>query len=161
MSIDAAAYRQISGGFATGVTAVTTAVDGWLHGITANSFTSVSLDPLLLLVCIDKEAYAHEQLEKAGRFGVNILAEAQQEISNQFASKSPPEQGSLRGAAYHLGPNGMPILEGCLAYLECELTDHCAGGDHTIFIGKVLDGALTQETTPLLFYQGSYQRLQP
>ena len=99
MSIDAAAYRQISGGFATGVTVVTTAVDGWLHGITANSFTSVSLDPFLLLVCIDKEAYANEQLEKAGRFGVNILAEAQQEISNQFASKSPPEQGSLRGAA--------------------------------------------------------------
>ena len=55
----------------------------------------------------------------------------------------------------------MPILEGCLAYLECELTDRCAGGDHTIFIGRVLDGALTQDTTPLLFYQGSYQRLQP
>ena len=160
MSIDAASYRQIAGHFTTGVTVVTTAVDGWLHGITANAFASVSLDPLQLLVCIDKEAYAHEQLEKAGRFAVNILAEAQQEISNQFASKSPPEQGSLRGAAYRLGPNGMPILEGCLAYLECELTDRCAGGDHTIFVGRVLDGELAQDTPPLLFYRGSYQRLQ-
>ena len=160
MSIDASRYRQIMGHFATGVTVVTTAVDGWLHGMTASAVASLSLDPLLLLVCVDKAAHAYDELTKAGRFGVNILAEEQEELSRLFAETSEPEQGQLRGAGYHFGPNGTPVLEDCLAYLECAVADQCAGGDHTIFIGQVLGGEVVREAPPLLFYRGGYRRLQ-
>jgi len=160
MTIDAADYRRIIGRFATGVTVVTTAIRGRLHGITANAITSVSLEPLLLLVCVDRQAHAHDELIEGGRFGVSILAEEQEELSNLFASKSEPEQGRLRGVAYYLGPHGTPVLDGCLAYLECDVTERYPGGDHTIFIGSVLAGEVLREAPPLLFYQGAYRRIQ-
>ena len=160
MSIDAASYRRIIGQFATGVTVVTTAVDGRLHGMTANALTSVSLDPVLLLVCVDKGTHAHDELTNAGRFGVNILAEEQEEVSNLFAATTEPEQGRLQGVSYHLGPNGAPIIDGCLAYVECAVTDRCPGGDHTIFIGEVLGGEIVREAPPLLFFEGRYRRLE-
>lgn len=159
--MDAARFRQIFGHFATGVTVVTTAVDGWLHGMTANAVTSVSLDPLLLLVCVDKTAHAHEQLSKAGRFGVNILAGEQEDVSRIFAATAEPEHGQLRGAAYHYGRQGTPVLDGCLAYLECEVTEQVDAGDHTIFLGRVLDGEVERESPPLLFYRGGYRGLEP
>ena len=162
MSIDAASYRRIIGQFASGVTVVTTAVDGRLHGMTANALTSVSLNPLLLLVCVDMQAHAHEELTKGGRFGLNILAEGQEEISNLFAAKTEPEEGRLQGVSYELGTNGTPIIDGCLAYVECAVTDKFPGGDHTIFIGEVLGGAdALNDAVPLLFYQGKYRRIQP
>ena len=159
MTIDAARYRQIVGHLATGVTVITTAHDGLLHGMTANAVTSLSLDPLLLLICVDHAAHAHEQLTKAGRFAVNILSEEQEDISRLFANTAEPEQNSLRGAAYHLGMHGAPVLDKSLAYLECEVIDRCEGGDHTIFIGSVLEGDLVQEAAPLIFYRGGYRRL--
>ncbi len=162
MTIDAASYRRIIGQFATGVTVVTTAVDGWLHGITANALTSVSLDPLLLLVCVDKEAHGHEELAAGGRFGVNILSDEQEDISNLFATKAAPEQGQLRGGVpYRLGPHGTPLLEGCLSYIECDVVESHEGGDHTIFIGQVLGAETLREVPPLLFFQGRYRRIQP
>ena len=159
MSIDATRYRQIVGEFATGVTVVTTAVDGRLHGMTANALTSVSLDPLLLLLCVDKQAHAHRQLAEGSRFAVNILTAEQEEVSRIFAVSAEPEQGRLQGVPFHLGANGQPVLEGCLAYLECAVADRCVGGDHTIFIGAVLDGDVLREAPPLLFYRGAYRRI--
>ena len=159
MSIDAASYRRIFGQFATGVTVVTTAVDGRLHGMTANAVTSVSLDPLLLLVCVDRGTHAHDELVEAGRFGVNILTAEQEEVSNLFAATTEPEQGRLQGVSYHLGPNGTPIIDDCLAYVECAVTDHFPGGDHTIFFGEVLGGEIVREAPPLLFFQGRYRQL--
>ena len=159
MAMDAARFRQIIGHFATGVTVITTAHEGWLHGMTANAITSVSLDPLLLLICVDKTAHAHEQVSKSGKFAVNILTEEQEELSRLFAATAGPEQGSLRGATYHFGPNGSPVLDQSLAYLECEVVDRFEGGDHTIFIGAVLDGDLLHEAAPLVFYRGGYRRL--
>ena len=161
MSIDAESYRHIIGQFATGVTVVTTAVDGWLHGMTANALTSVSLDPLLLLICVDKQAHAYRQIDTGGRFAVNILTAEQEELSQLFTVSEGPERGRLRGAPYRLGPNGTPVLEGCLAYLECEVADRCQGGDHTIFIGAVAGGEVLREASPLLFYRGGYRRLEP
>ncbi|MEX0785241.1 MAG: flavin reductase family protein [Dehalococcoidia bacterium] len=160
MSIDTQAYRQIIGQFATGVTVVTTAVDGWLHGMTANALTSVSLDPLLLLVCVDKAAHAHEQIAKAGRFAVNILSAGQQEVSQLFAVSAEAERDSLRGVEYRLSANGNPIIDGALAYVECAVTDRCEGGDHTIFLASVLDGEALSDGPPLLFYQGKYRALE-
>ena len=158
-AIEAADYRRIIGQFATGVTVLTTANDGLLHGMTASAITSVSLDPLLLLVCIDKAAHSHEQFTQSDRFTVNILAEDQQEVSQIFATTSKPEQGRLQGVAFHLGANGAPVIEGCLAYIECTVADRCEGGDHTIFIGGVEDATVVREAAPLLFYQSKYRRL--
>ncbi|MEX2158691.1 MAG: flavin reductase family protein [Dehalococcoidia bacterium] len=157
--MDVAQFRQVFGHFATGVTVITTAFDGWLHGMTANAVTSLSLDPLLLLVCIDKTAHAHAQITKSGKFGVNILSEDQEDISRLFAEHTAPEQGKLQGAAYYLGPNGTPVLEKCLGYIECAVTEQCAGGDHTIFLGQVLHGEMLSETPPLLFFRGGYRKL--
>jgi flavin reductase (DIM6/NTAB) family NADH-FMN oxidoreductase RutF len=159
MAIDAARFRQIFGHFATGVTVITTAHEGWLHGMTANAITSVSLDPLLLLICVDQTAHTHGQLTNAGRFAVNILGEDQEDLSRLFANTQEPERDSLRGASYHFGVHGAPVLDKCLAYLECEVADRCEGGDHTIFIGSVLEGDLVQEAAPLIFYRGGYRRL--
>jgi flavin reductase (DIM6/NTAB) family NADH-FMN oxidoreductase RutF len=159
MTMDAAHYRQVIGHFATGVTVVTTAVDGWLHGMTANAIASVSLDPLLLLVCVDKEAHAHEQFAKASHFAVNILADEQEDLSRLFAVTDEPQQGSLRGAAFHLAPSGAPVLEGALAYLECAIDGRYPGGDHTIVIGQVVAGDVLREAPPLLFYRGGYRRI--
>jgi flavin reductase (DIM6/NTAB) family NADH-FMN oxidoreductase RutF len=159
MTIDTARYRQIIGHFATGVTVITSAHDGMLHGMTANAVTSVSLDPLLLLVCVDHAAHAHQQLDESGRFGVNILAENQEDISRLFASHDPPERDSLRGVAYHLGQHGSPIIDGVLAYFECEVAERFPGGDHTIFLGAVKAGEVLQETLPLVFFRGGYRHL--
>ena len=159
MTLDVTQYRNIIGQFATGVTVVTTAVDGRLHGMTANAITSVSLNPLLLLVCVDKEAHTHDHLSKAGSFTVNILAEDQQAVSVTFAASSEPEEGRLQGVKYRLGANGAPIIEGCLSHIECVVTEHTDGGDHTVFIGRVLAAERYREAPPLLFYQGQYRKL--
>ena len=160
MPIDAARYRKIVGHLATGVTVITTAHDGWLHGMTANAVTSLSLNPLLLLICVDKTAHAHEQIAKAGRFAVNILTGEQEDVSRTFAVTAGPEEGSLRGVAYKIGAQGSPILDDVLAYFECEVVDRCEGGDHTIYIGSVLSGDVVEEGAPLLFYRGGYQRIE-
>jgi flavin reductase (DIM6/NTAB) family NADH-FMN oxidoreductase RutF len=157
--MDKAHFRQIFGHFATGVTVITTAADGWLHAMTANAITSVSLDPLLLLVCVDKTAHMHEEMPKAGRFGVSILADGQEDVSRLFAQHAPPEQGALQGVAYHFGPNDTPVIDGCLAYLECATREQLPGGDHTIFLGEVLGGGVLTEGEPLLFYRGGYRQV--
>ena len=127
--------------------------------MTANAITSVSLNPLLLLVCVDKEAHTHDHLSSAGSFTVNILAEDQQEISDTFATSSKPEEGRLQGFEYRLGANGAPIIEGCLSHIECEVTERTDGGDHTIFIGKVVDAGFEDDGSPLLFFGGQYGRM--
>jgi flavin reductase (DIM6/NTAB) family NADH-FMN oxidoreductase RutF len=160
MSIESRTYRDIWGNFATGVTVITTDVDGWLHGMTANGVTSVSLDPLLMLVCVDKGARCHAQLNAAGKFGVSFLTQDQEDMSNLFAKGADPEQGALRGAPFHTGPQGTPILDGSLAHLECRLTEVLAGGDHDIFIGEAIGGEITApEAAPLLFFRGGYRQL--
>ena len=160
MAIDVASYRQIIGHFATGVTVVTTAHEGWLHGMTANAVTSVSLNPLLLLVCVDKAANMHGEIQKAGRFTVNILTDDQEDVSRTFAATTEPEQGRLQGVAYKLGPHGAPLIDDALAYLECDLQDQFDGGDHTIYTGRVVNGDVSDEGAPLLFYRGGYRRLE-
>ena len=157
--IDAAGYRKVIGTFATGVTVVTTEVDGRLHGFTANALTSVSLDPLLLLVCVDKRAHAHGELAKARGFGVSILSEHQRDLSNLFAKSAEPVAGTLRGAAFRRGVTGVPLLDGALACLECASERALDGGDHTIYLGRVVDGAIIGDAKPLLYYQGSYRAI--
>lgn len=160
MTLDSRTYRNIWGTFATGVTVITTATDGWLHGMTANGVTSVSLDPLLMLVCVDKNARCHRQMVEARRFGMSLLAADQEDLSNLFARGADPEKDSLRGAAYSLGDHGTPILDGCLGYIECDLREIVPGGDHDIFIGEAHNGEILRpEDSPLLFFRGGYRQL--
>jgi len=157
--IDADLFRKIMSNFATGVTVVTTATDGMLHGFTANAVTSVSLDPLLFLVCVDKKANAHGELSRATHFGVSVLSAEQAEVSNTFAKTGLPEEGTLRGVAYRIGETGVPLIEDSMATLECEVGELLEGGDHTIVIGRVVAGSVLAEDAPLLFFRGRYHRL--
>ncbi|HYC01557.1 MAG TPA: flavin reductase family protein [Candidatus Limnocylindrales bacterium] len=161
MTIDAAAYRKIMGNFATGVTVVTTCNDGRLHGFTANSVTGLSLEPLLLLVCVDKKAHALSELRICQSFAVNMLAAGQKDISNLFAKSAPPDD-CLRGVPYRLGDHGAPVIDGTIAHFECKLYDDLDGGDHVIFVGEVVGGEVTApDTMPLLYFRGAYRELGP
>jgi flavin reductase (DIM6/NTAB) family NADH-FMN oxidoreductase RutF len=157
--MDADRFRQILGSFPTGVTVLSTAVDGQFHGITVNSLTSVSLEPPLVLVCVDRKAKAHAQMERAGRFGVSFLGVAQESLSRLFATSASPEPGRLRGVPYRIGSHGAPLIEGAIAWLECAVSDRWPGGDHTIFLASVLDGAVGHDGEPLVYFRSRYRRL--
>lgn len=149
-------FRRAIGRFATGLTIVTTRLGDELHGMTANAVTSVSLEPLLLLVCVDKSADTHDILFQAGVFTVNILAREQEELSRKFATKREEGVPKLDGVSHRLGTNGCPILDGALAYLDCVTTHQYAGGDHTIFVGEVVDAKEISDGDPLVFYNGRF-----
>jgi flavin reductase (DIM6/NTAB) family NADH-FMN oxidoreductase RutF len=157
--MDSREFRTLLGSFATGVTVITTHVDGRLHGMTANAVSSVSLEPLLLLVCVDRRAHCHQQVLAAGAFGVNVLTAGQRSLADLFARTQAPEISSLRGAAYRLSERAIPILDGALAHFECRLAKVHPGGDHDIFVGEVLAGAASHDGDPLLFYRGRYRDL--
>ncbi|HLB24309.1 MAG TPA: flavin reductase family protein [Dehalococcoidia bacterium] len=160
MAVDPFEFRTIVGHFASGVTIITSAEGDLLHGMTANAVASLSLDPVMLLICVDKTAYSHESIAQAGAFGVNILAEHQEAVSRLFAKHSEPESGSLRGQPYRIGDTGAPLLADCLAYMECRVKDVVEGGDHSIFLGEVVDQAVVNsDARPLVFYRGGYHSL--
>lgn len=152
-------FRKAMGRFATGVTVVTTGVDGEVHGMTANAVTSVSLEPMMILLCADKSADSHDILSRAGVFALNILSEDQQEISNRFANKDTTDAHGLEGVPYTIGETGAPILEGTLAYVDCRTVSEQEVGDHTIFIGEVVDAGFEDSGSPLLFFGGQYGRM--
>jgi flavin reductase (DIM6/NTAB) family NADH-FMN oxidoreductase RutF len=145
------------GNFATGVTVVTTrGKDGLAYGLTVNSFTSVSLDPLLVLVCFDNRLSSLEHFKHSMKFGVSILAEGQQDLSNLFAKKDSQRPESI----YFDGPGGQPLLRNALGYLECETIDIYPGGDHQIFLGKVTAGeVLDDKTGALVYFRGRYRQV--
>lgn len=147
------------GCFATGVTVVTTQLDGELHGMTANAVTSVSLEPLLVLVCVDKTADTHDILAQAGVFALSILSREQEELSNHFAKKETEGAHRLDEVPHHFAVTGSPILDGCLAYLDCRVVAQYPGGDHTIFVGEVVDAHEIGDEGPLLFCRGLYRQL--
>jgi flavin reductase (DIM6/NTAB) family NADH-FMN oxidoreductase RutF len=160
MSITQAKFRQAMGSFATGVTIITVDYGGEVHGMTANAFTSVSLDPLLILVCVDHRARTHAHLHAKKRFGVNVLAENQRAISEYYARTTPLHQHAEQeaGARFNRTIHGTPVLHGALAYLECRLHSVQDAGDHTIFIAEVED-VVVREGDPLLYFRGRYRHI--
>jgi flavin reductase (DIM6/NTAB) family NADH-FMN oxidoreductase RutF len=158
MGVTQAEFRRAMGSFATGVTVITVDCDGEVHGMTANAFTSVSLDPLLVLVCVDHRARTHAHLHAKKRFGVNILAENQRAISQYYADPSPTHQHAEReaGARFDRTRHGTPVLHGALAYLECRLHTAQDAGDHTIFIAEVED-VVVRQGNPLVYFRGEYR----
>jgi flavin reductase (DIM6/NTAB) family NADH-FMN oxidoreductase RutF len=159
LGVDPLEFRGIIGHFATGVTIITTADGDRLHGMTANAVSSLSLDPVMLLICVDKASHTHAMLDAGRVFAVNILGEHQEAVSRIFAKKGEPEDGTLRGQAFRRGQTGAPILDGCLAYVECRVANVLDGGDHSIFLGEVVSEGVADEVKPLLFYRGGYHTL--
>jgi 3-hydroxy-9,10-secoandrosta-1,3,5(10)-triene-9,17-dione monooxygenase reductase component len=151
-------FREVFGRFATGVAVVTSTGTGGAGGMTANALCSLSLDPLLALVCFDNQARTLPIVREARRFGVNVLTSAQEELAGVFASKLP-EAEKLDGVAHHL-EDGIPIIDGALAWATCGLRELIAGGDHTIAIGEVMSMGLGGGV-PLVWYGGRYHGLPP
>ena len=162
MSVTQAEFREAMGTFATGVTVITVDYDGEVHGMTANAFASVSLDPQLVLVCVDRKARTHAHLHAKKRFGVNVLAADQRVISEYYASpmRTHDQAEKQAGARFDCTPHGTPVLHGALAYLECRLHTVQDAGDHTIFIAEVED-VVVREGEPLLFFRGEYRTIGP
>ena len=158
-TLDPRQFRDTIGRFATGVTVITWDDGQRARGMTANAISSLSLDPMLLLVCVDKKTTAHAQLERAHAFAVNVLADDQIAVSKTFAQHGIED---MAGVPYEQRVTGAPVLDGALAWIDCEVTERLAGGDHTMYIGRVVGvEILRPEAQPLLFYGGRYRRLGP
>lgn len=160
MTLSATEFRKAMGAFATGVTIITVDLDGEVHGMTANAFTSVSLDPMLVLVCVDHSTRTHAHLHSKKRFGINVLCEDQRAISEYFAraERTHERAEAEAGASFDRTSHGTPILHGALAYFECRLESVQEAGDHSIFIAEVED-VVVGEGDPLLFFRGKYRRV--
>jgi 3-hydroxy-9,10-secoandrosta-1,3,5(10)-triene-9,17-dione monooxygenase reductase component len=156
-AVDPQRYREAIGHFATGVAVVTAHGAEGPAGMTANALCSLSLEPLLLLVCFDRTARTLPLVRESGRFAVNVLRHQQHGLSGVFASKRA-EREKFAGVRWRLH-EGAPVLEDALAWLTCELREVHPGGDHTICIGAVSDGHNDGEGRPLVWYQGRYGTL--
>jgi flavin reductase (DIM6/NTAB) family NADH-FMN oxidoreductase RutF len=157
MSIGTDEFRAALGRFASGITVVTTKdANGRFFGITVSAFCSVSLEPRLILVCIDKNTGSHHALEETHAFVVNILRDDQGHLSDRFAAFLPDKFDAVK---FRLGLNGLPILEDVLANLECRLVNSYDGGDHTIFVGEVAEATIN-DGKPLLHWRGDYREIQ-
>lgn len=143
--------------FATGVTIVAVLKDK-PYGLTVNSFTSVSLDPPLVLICIKKGKKSHEYIADSDFFCVNILAEDQEWLSVRFADPSI-EETRFEGIKYELDEFKCPNIEGCIYYITCEKYKEYDGGDHTIFLGKVVKLKSGRDKNPLIFFKSKYKKL--
>ena len=149
-------FREALGRFASTVTVVTTQLeDGTPAGITVTAFSSLSLDPPLVLICIDRGARIHDQLPTGRHFAVNMLREDQEMLSQRFASG---DREPFQGIGFDLGATGSPLLHDTLATLECLIVDRLAGGDHTIIVGQV-ERAAVRDRKPLIYFRGGYTRL--
>lgn len=152
--MDARSFRRVMATFPTGVTVVTArAGEGDPLGITVNAFTSVSLDPPLVLVCLDREADSHDGVLRAGTFAVNVLSSAQEAVARRFAAD--PAAGRFDQVAWRDGPGGAPILEGVAAWLSCAVEATHPGGDHTIVVGRVV-AAYAGPGEALAYYRGAF-----
>ena len=146
-------FREVMGHFATGVTVITAASPAGPVGLTANAVCSLSLEPLLLLACFDNRSRTLPVIRTAGHFGVNVLAEGQQDLAALFASKLP-EAEKFAGVPCAVR-DGVPVLDGALAWVGCRATEWIPGGDHTIALGAVT-AAEAGTGSPLVFYRGVY-----
>ena len=149
-------FRHVMGNFATGITIVTTRDrTGEPRGLTVNSFTSVSLSPLLVLVCFDNHLSSLDAFKDSMRFGVSMLGEHQEEVSRLFAKKDSERPATL----YFEGKLGLPLVKNSVAVMECETIATYPGGDHQIFLGEVKHGEVLHPHKPLLYFRGKYRTL--
>ena len=155
MPIDTQQFRAVMSRFATGVTVVTTAIGEERFGITVNAFCSVSLDPPLVLICIEKKSTVHDALIESGVFAANVLSADQVEVSSCFASNSGQRFEQFCDQTTTTAMTGAPILQHTLGYVDCRIVATYPGGDHTIIVGAVEAGAAV-EGDPLLYFRSRY-----
>jgi len=149
-------FRHALGRFPSGVTVVTTKdAAGRFHGITVSAFSSVSLEPPMILVCIEKTTGSHDAFRESEFFIVNMLAEGQEDLSNRFAAR---DSHKFEGVEYRLGLGEIPVLENAFVTLECRLAHAYEGGDHTIFVGLVEKSEIKDEK-PLVYWHGDYRKI--
>jgi 3-hydroxy-9,10-secoandrosta-1,3,5(10)-triene-9,17-dione monooxygenase reductase component len=153
LALDEAALRTVLGHFCTGITIITAIDDGIPVGLTAQSFTSLSLDPPLVLFCPAKSSSSWPRIRKAGHFCANVLGADQEHLCRQFALSGADK---FAGVGFHLGESGAPVLDGTLAHIDCRIETVHDGGDHDIAVGRVLGLGTGTEAGPLLFYRGGY-----
>ena len=154
------AFREVLGRFATGVSIMTTVVDDVPHGMTANALASVSLDPPLVLVCVERSTVMAERVLAAGMFALSFLASDQIELSVRFADPQRPEGAAqFAGVATTTAATGTPVLEGGVGWVDCRVWASYDGGDHVIVVGEVVDLGCGGRADPLIFYRSAYRTL--
>ncbi|HWE43534.1 MAG TPA: flavin reductase family protein [Gemmatimonadaceae bacterium] len=156
MSLDQDAFRAVLGRFASGVTVVTVlGANGRDYGMTVSAFSSVSLEPPLVMVCIGEESSLQPMIAGATHYGVSILASDQEPLSRRFAAHGE----RFDGIGFSRGENGMALIDGALAFMECRIVARHRAGDHTIVVGEV-EAASVADARPLLYYRGGYAQLE-
>jgi flavin reductase (DIM6/NTAB) family NADH-FMN oxidoreductase RutF len=153
--ITAQEYRAVMRNLVSGVTIVTTELDGQPYGMTATSFTSVSLEPMLVQVCLEKDSRTHHAVKGSRDMAINILAAGQEQIARQFAA---PGSTGFDNCEIAAGETGLPLIAGAIGHLECRVVQEFEGGDHTIFLAEVAAGK-AGEGTPLVHFRGDYQTM--
>jgi flavin reductase (DIM6/NTAB) family NADH-FMN oxidoreductase RutF len=162
VNVSTADFRTVMGQFATGVTVVTALAGDRPQGITVNALTSVSLDPAIVMIALDRKRFIVPAIDASRRYAVNILAEDQQWLSDCFAGANvTPNRDAFCGAAWRPGQTGLPLIEGAIAAMECEVTQRFEVGDHFLYVGAVLALALDEPSAPpLLYHRKRYLRIE-
>ena len=157
--LDKGSFRHAMSHFASGVTIMTTTVAGRMHGMTVSAFASQSLDPLLILVSVERSTTMHRLVIESRAFAINILGEQGEGTARFFADNARLDGPEFQEGAYHLGVTGSPLLEEATAYLEATLDATLEAGDHTVMVGRVVALQVVRDTAPLIYYRSGYRSL--
>lgn len=152
-------FRDVMSTFASGVVVVSTADERGYHGVTVSAFCSVSVDPPLILVCIDRSIQSNRMIADTPGFVINILSREQSFLAEQFSGRTPLADPAFKRVPHHLGSRGVPCIDGCLAWIECRHWATYDGGDHTIFVGLVEDLTLGESDDPLIYFNRRFTEL--
>ncbi|NVM98116.1 flavin reductase [Arthrobacter sp. SDTb3-6] len=155
--VDAGTFRNVVGHFASGVTVITTVVDGMLYGTTASAVSSLSMEPPMMLACLNRSSSTHDRVVTAGYFGINILAEDQSDLAFHFGRKGEDKFATV---PHTISPEGIPLIDGALATIVCKVDETATGGTHTVFLG-LATSAEAHDRKPLAYYRGTMGRLEP
>lgn len=152
--------RELRRLHAAAVTVVTTATDEGLRGVTVSAFCIVSLEPPIVLICLDRGGEAVQAISASGRFAVSVLSDSQEFLAEQFAGRAPLVNPRFQGVRHRLGKTGCPILEDCLAWFDCVLETTLPAGDHVVLLGSVVQAGYGTGARPLLYFDGAYRELE-
>ena len=153
MAINDETFKELMKRFASGVTLITFEDEGKLSGLTVSSFCSLSMNPPLILICIDKKIPSHNSLKNGASFGVNICTSEQGKLAWDFANSNINKNELILSLSHRITDDKVPLLNDCLASMECTLKETYEGGDHTIFVGQIESGDFSEESDPLVYYK--------
>ena len=161
MAVDNDLFKELMRRFAAGVTLVTFNENNKFGGLTVSSFCSLSMNPPLVLICIDRKIVSHESLKNSDTFGINICNSGQGKLAWDFANSNIDKNELIKSLPHTLTNLGTPLLDGCLASMECKITEKHEGGDHTIFIGQIESGNFDENSDPLIYYGSGLGEFNP